>query len=99
MKANMKTVNIAELKNQLSAYLQYVRGGEEVIVRDRNLAIARIVPLGTDVSEEERQLVASGAMKLPSGPIDWNEFWASRAGQVPRDVAVQAVLAEREESH
>ena len=34
----MKTVNIADLKNQLSAYLQLVRNGEEIIVRDRNLA-------------------------------------------------------------
>ncbi len=31
----MKTANIGTLKNQLSAYLKYVRSGEEVAVRDR----------------------------------------------------------------
>ena len=94
----MKTVNIAELKNQLSAYLQFVKNGEEIIVRDHNLPIARIVPLSlVDISEEERRLVASGAMKLPERAIDWQEFWSLPAGDVSRDVAVQAVHDEREE--
>lgn len=47
----MRTVNIGELKNQLSAYLQYVRNGEEVIVRDRNAPVApvaRILPIHAD---------------------------------------------------
>jgi hypothetical protein len=51
----------------------------------------------TDVSEEERQLVASGAMKIPEQPMNWEEFWALPAGRVPRDLAVNAVLEEREE--
>ncbi len=94
----MKTVNIADLKNQLSAYLQYVKNGGEIIVRDRNLPIARIVPLSlVDVSEEERQLVASGAMRLPERPIDWQEFWSLPAGHVSRNAAVRVVLDEREE--
>jgi prevent-host-death family protein len=94
----MKTVNIADLKNQLSAYLQYVRSGEEIVVRDRNVPIARIVPLSpAELSEEERQLVASGAMRLPARAIDWKEFWSLPAGRVSRDVAVRAVCDEREE--
>ena len=31
----MRTVNIGELKNQLSGYLQYVKNGEEVVIRER----------------------------------------------------------------
>jgi prevent-host-death family protein len=51
----MKTVNIGELKNQLSAYLRYVRSGEEVVVRDRGIPVARILPLhGASGSDEER---------------------------------------------
>jgi antitoxin (DNA-binding transcriptional repressor) of toxin-antitoxin stability system len=51
----------------LSAYLQYVRNGEEVVVRDSSVPVARILPFhGTSASDEEAQLVASGAMKLPS---------------------------------
>jgi antitoxin (DNA-binding transcriptional repressor) of toxin-antitoxin stability system len=37
----MKSVNIAELKNRLSLYLKEVRAGEEIVIRDRDLAIAR----------------------------------------------------------
>ncbi len=55
----MKSVNIGTLKNELSAYLRYVRDGEEVVVRDRNVPIARIVPFRTvNVTEEEAELAA-----------------------------------------
>ena len=41
----MKTVKIAELKDQLSRHLRAVEAGEEVTVTDRNRPIARIVPV------------------------------------------------------
>ena len=41
----MKSVNIAELKNRLSVYINDVKAGEEILVRDRNQPVARIVPL------------------------------------------------------
>jgi prevent-host-death family protein len=39
----MKRVGVAELKNQLSAYLRAAEGGIEVEVTDRDRPIARIV--------------------------------------------------------
>ena len=41
----MKQVRIAELKDRLSEHLRAVENGAEVVVMDRNRAIARIVPL------------------------------------------------------
>ena len=41
----MRQVKIAELKNRLSEHLRAVENGAEVVVMDRNRAIARIVPL------------------------------------------------------
>jgi prevent-host-death family protein len=38
----MKKVSVSELKNQLSAYLQSVQGGETVIGNDRNRPVARM---------------------------------------------------------
>jgi antitoxin (DNA-binding transcriptional repressor) of toxin-antitoxin stability system len=71
------TVNIAELKDQLSSFLPRVRAGEELVVRDRNLPIAKIVPLhGKDVDPEELSLVASGHMTLPRQHLDHKRFWA-----------------------
>jgi hypothetical protein len=31
----MRSVNVAELKNRLSKYLTFAKGGEEIIIRDR----------------------------------------------------------------
>ena len=42
----MQSVNVAELKNRLSHYLRLVRGGQSVLVRDRDRVIARIEPAG-----------------------------------------------------
>jgi len=97
----MRSANIGVLKNQLSAYLKFVRNGEEVIVCDRNVPIARILPLtaagGTDEPEdyaaEEARLIAAGIMTPPINPepIDWNAFWAIPTGNVPEDAVREAI--------
>jgi prevent-host-death family protein len=92
----MKTVNIGELRNQLSAYLRYVRNGEEVVIKDRDRPVARILPFETrSISEEEALLVASGKMKLPEKEMDWDEFFAMPTGRVSREVAVRAAIESR----
>lgn len=92
----MRTVNIGELKNQLSAYLQYVRSGEEVVVKDRNTPVARILPIGSDsLADHEARLIASGAMKLPQQEMDWDVFFAIPVGNVSHNIAVQAAIESR----
>lgn len=44
-------VNIAELKSRLSHYLRHVRLGGEIIVKDRETPVARLVPYG-DMKEK-----------------------------------------------
>jgi len=34
----------AELKNRLSKYLTFATGGEEIIIQDCNLPVAKLVP-------------------------------------------------------
>lgn len=58
----MKEVKIAQLKSQLSKYLQYVRLGGEVIVKDRDTPVARLLPY----AEKQEKLVirpARGSFK------------------------------------
>jgi antitoxin (DNA-binding transcriptional repressor) of toxin-antitoxin stability system len=95
----MKTVNVAELKNKLSAYLQLVRKGEEVIVRDRDLPIARILPCDTEgLSEADRRLISSGLMKPPvHGPVNWKKFRSMPGPDLSDERARRAILDEREE--
>ncbi|MBA3442515.1 MAG: type II toxin-antitoxin system Phd/YefM family antitoxin [Pyrinomonadaceae bacterium] len=94
----MKTVNIADLKNNLSAYLEQVKNGEELIVKDRNRPDARLIPLtsGEDLDAEEEALVAAGLMRLPLKEKS-DDFLALPAPQVAM-ADIQAVLrAERDE--
>ncbi|MEP7340227.1 MAG: type II toxin-antitoxin system prevent-host-death family antitoxin [Acidobacteriota bacterium] len=67
----MQSVNIGELKNNLSHYLRQVRKGNEVIIKDRNRIIARIVPAApqTDYEEEMLELAAQGKIRLAEKPL------------------------------
>ncbi|MPY86300.1 MAG: type II toxin-antitoxin system prevent-host-death family antitoxin [Luteitalea sp.] len=72
----MKSVNIAKLKNHLSAYLNDVKAGEEILVRDRQVPVARIVPFRADHYETERlRLAAEGKLRLGSGAPLGASFW------------------------
>lgn len=92
----MKTVNIGELKDGLSGYLQYVKGGEEIVIRDRSVPVARILPFrhGPDWNHEA-QLVAAGALKMPEEEMDWNQFFRATAGNVAQEIAVEAAIESR----
>jgi prevent-host-death family protein len=95
----MRSVNVAELKNQLSKYLTFAKSGEEIVIRDRNLPVAKLVPFSAEgASEEELLLVASGKMRLPKNSLNVDELLKIRTGKVSGDDAVQALLDDRAES-
>lgn len=75
----MRAVNIADLKNNLSRYLNEVRRGAEVVVKDRNKPFARIVPLAAeeDDAAELMELIAQGNARLPRSddPLP-KSFWS-----------------------
>jgi prevent-host-death family protein len=93
----MRTVNIADLKARLSAFIQHVREGEEVLVCERNRPVARIVPCHLeDYSEQEKRLIARGVLmpakktRRPLTPLP------KPVGNIPDDVADQLWNEERE---
>jgi prevent-host-death family protein len=93
----MRTVNIAELKARLSAHIQLVRDGEEVLVCDRNKPVARIVPCELEnLPERERQLIARGVLTPPlkkrTSPVSWPE----PPGNIPDEVIERLWREERE---
>ena len=85
---DMHSVNIADLKNNLSRYLEQVKAGKEIIVRDRNLAVARLVPINeTDSPNEElSRLAAQGKIRLGEGAVD-DSYWKMK---LPRVKSVRA---------
>jgi len=93
----MRSVNIGTLRNQLSAYLQIVQKGEEIVVRDRNVPVARILPFTPplppegDQEAEAAYLIATGQMKEARQKMDWEAFWALPAGNVSDEAVKEAI--------
>jgi prevent-host-death family protein len=65
----MRSVNVAELKNRLSKYLRFARGGEEVVIRDNNLPVAKLVPFSTEGADDQ-ELMSMVAGKCVSPRSD-----------------------------
>ena len=88
----MRAVNIAQLKSRLSAYLQEVRGGEEIVIRDRDLPVAKLMPLeASEADAGELALAAAGKLRLPAERLDQEAFWAIGRGLRGRTKAAKAV--------
>ena len=91
----MKKASISELKNQLSAYLQCVRGGETVVVYDRSRPVARIDRVA-DENDDDRiiQLQRAGLVAPPMEPMPL-ELLRSTPPRATTSV-LDALLDERE---
>jgi prevent-host-death family protein len=93
----MRTVNISDLKARLSAHIQYVRDGEELLVCDRNKPVARIVPCSTDDEpERERRLIARGVMTPPLKKRSSPASWPDPPGNISDEVMEKLWQEERE---
>jgi prevent-host-death family protein len=92
----MRSTNIADLRNRLTQYLQEVRAGEEIVVRDRQRPIARIVPFTVDDDDaDDAALIAGGLMRKGSGTLPAS-FWNARRPRMALGVAVAALRADRD---
>lgn len=91
-----RAVSIADLKDNLSAHLARVRNGEEILVRDRQTPIAKIVPLTEDdLSSEEASLAAEGKIRLPRKPLPAS-FWKMPMPRVATDRALEILREDRD---
>lgn len=94
----MRSVNVAKLKNQLSKYISFAKAGEEIVIRDRNLPVAKLVPFSAeDASDEELLLVAGGKLRLPQVRLDLKQLQKISTAGVAGNKAIQALLSDREE--
>jgi prevent-host-death family protein len=94
----LRTVNVAELKNSLSKYLTFAKSGEEVVIRERNLPVAKLIPFTPgDAADQELLLVAAGKLRLPAVCLDARQLSKIRTGTVKGNKAINALLADRED--
>ena len=92
----MKTTGIAELKANLSRYVDRVKGGQEIVITERGRPVAKLVPLRlTERGESRRQRLArAGLVQLGSGRIRPSLLRVPRGSMLGRGV-LRALLAER----
>lgn len=94
----MKTTGVAELKAHLSRYLEQVKGGQEVLVTERGLPVAKLMPLQAvdQPASRRHRLARAGLLHLGTGRVRPALLRPPRGPQVGRSV-LKALLAEREE--
>jgi prevent-host-death family protein len=94
----MKRASVSELKARLSAYLDIVRHGDDVLITDRGRLIARLVPVGSDAREESRReiLLRTGRLRAPTQRLP-KDFLTRTLPADPDGRSMQAVLDERGE--
>lgn len=94
----MIRVSISELKARLSAYLDIVRQGEEVLVTDRGRLIARLAPVAGGEQKESRRdlLVQTGRLRPPVQALA-RDFLKRALPADPEGRSLSALLADRGE--
>lgn len=94
----MTTTSISELKARLSAYLDIVRQGDDVLVTDRGRVIARLAPVSGDVSDDSRRdaLIRSGRIRPATARLP-KSFWAAPRPRDDEGRSLSALLDERAE--
>lgn len=93
----IKTVSISELKAKLSAFLDIIKQGDEVLVTDRGRLIARLGPITGERSEEGRRdlLLRTGRLRPPRDRLP-ADFWDRARAEDREGLGLAALLAERE---
>jgi prevent-host-death family protein len=93
----MKTAAVAELKAELSRYLRLVKSGEEILVTEHRVPVARLVPIesGDAVAEDLRELERQGLVRVGSGTLP-KDFWKQPRLQDPKGRLRRALMRERE---
>jgi len=64
----MRTLTLAETKSHLSAVIDQVQGGEEVVITRRARRVARIVPVRTLDTDDTRALLDEQREFVPAQP-------------------------------
>jgi len=87
----MRVVSVSEAKNRLSELLRQVQAGEEVLILDRGMPVARLSPaLGSGaLLRLERQ----GLLRRGKGRPHLEDL----SLPTPKESVLQALLEEREE--
>lgn len=93
------TTNVVQLKSRLSEYLRRVKAGGELIITDRGVPVARLVPLDAAERRTTRRLRLSktGVVRPGRGKLPRLLQAPPQGAEIGTDV-LAALLAERGDS-
>jgi prevent-host-death family protein len=93
------TISIAELKARLSEHVRHVKGGKEVVITDRGVPVARLVPLEPAERRATRRdrLGREGVVKLGRGRVR-KELETAPAGEPVGGDVLAALIEERRDA-
>lgn len=89
-----KTTSVVDLKARLSEHLRLVKAGNELVITERGVPVARLVPLdeGQRRSTRRLRLTRGGLMKPGRGKLP---ALLKKAPAGPSSGVLAALLAER----
>lgn len=92
-----KTTSVVQLKARLSEWLRLVKAGHELVITERGVPVARVVPLdeGQRRSTRRLRLTRGGLMKPGRGKLP---PLLKKAPTGPNSGVLAALLAERGDS-
>ncbi len=97
-----RVAKVSELKAGLSAYLEQVKRGEQVVITERGRTIARIVPVAPAEGDEEERMLdleRRGIITVPEHLGIPPEYWTLELPKDPEGLVLKALLEEREEGY
>lgn len=94
--APSSTASVVDLKSRLSEYLRRVKAGAELVITDRGVPVARIVPLDPAERRTTRRLrlTKTGVVRPGRGKLP-RLLQEVPTGPAVGDDVLQALLAER----
>ncbi|MBT3271609.1 MAG: type II toxin-antitoxin system prevent-host-death family antitoxin [Spirochaetales bacterium] len=96
----MKQANISTTKNNFSKLIDEVRGGEVIVILDRDVPVAQLQPINSleDFSVRIPALARDGIVSIPAAQLDTQKFLEREKPRLKKgSSAVKAVLDERVE--
>ncbi len=94
------SAKVSELKAGLSAYLERVKRGGQVVITERGRSIAKIIPIRQAETDEEawiQELERRGILVSPEHPGVPPEYWTLDLPEDPEGLVLKGLLQEREE--
>ncbi len=96
----MVTAGVAELKARLTQYLKQLKSGNEIVITDRGLPVAKLVPIDAAQKRDHRRqrLASEGLLQLGKRRMPKSLLVPPKGSPNIGEEVLSTLVAERNES-